>query len=158
MTVLWRHRQDPRRSAGFTILELLVTLAIMAIVLRVALPRMGGTVARASFQSTAIALAAELRATRSAAMWSNTEVSVYVGPDGHSYWSGVHTDRQNLPAGFSLNLSGPGVVEAASGAKSLRFRPDGSASEGRFQLSGSSRSAAVTVDWLTGAMHIEWIN
>lgn len=73
MTTLWRSVQDPYRTAGFTLLELLIALAILPAVRTVAFPRIGSTQANVSFQSTTLRRAAELRATRSEAVWRGAD-------------------------------------------------------------------------------------
>ena len=157
MTDAKANRPKECSAAGFTLLELLVALAIFATVILVALPRLGGTTSRVSLRSTTLQLVAELRATRSAALWSNVEKTLSIDLDGYSYWSDAYVKRRTIPAGIGLELFGAGIETTGTGQKRRRFRPDGSAGAGSFRLRYGQQSAVVTVDELTSSTQIEWI-
>jgi general secretion pathway protein H len=143
---------------GFTLLELLITLAIVAGVTLMALPRMGGTTSRLTLHSVSLKLGSEFRATRSAAQWSNVTKRVSISRDGRSFWSDVRPDRQQIPADILVVISGTGFVATDEQTQVLSFTPDGSGGAGRIVLKDGRQSAVVTVDGLTGATEIAWIN
>ena len=145
-------------AAGFTLLELLVALAIFAAVIVLALPRLGRAPPPVSLRSTTLQLVADLRATRSAAQRSNVEKSLTIDIDGHSYRSDAQNKPQPIPAGISIELSGAGIETSSSGQKRLRFWPDGRADPGSFLLRFGQQSVVVTIDKLTSSTQIAWVN
>ena len=158
MTGVLTTRPIASSAAGFTVIELLVTLSILAAVTYLALPRITIAKSRVSFHSLTLQLAAELRATRAAAQWSNVEKSISIDFDGHAYWSDVRPSRQRIPTEISVELSGPDISTTSSGTEKLRFRPDGSTAPRRLVLRDGPQSAVVSLDGLTGSTQIAWTN
>ena len=111
---------------GFSLLELIVVLAIVAAVSAVAAPHLSGAVRAASLTAGARELAASLRAARSEAVVQRREVAFVPRRD----------------------------PRLAADAPAIRFFPDGSSSGGRLTLRADGRSAHVEVDWLTGRVSI----
>jgi type II secretion system protein H len=64
---------------GFTLIEMLVVIAIVALIAAFALPQFSGAQAKAAMTSTAHRLAAGLRSTRSLAMAARPFRSVLAG-------------------------------------------------------------------------------
>jgi general secretion pathway protein H len=127
-----------RREAGFTLVELMIVLAIMALMAAIALPRL---IARGP--TTAVSAAAEevraaLGTARSAAIAEDRTVRV-AGGDGFYRVDG---------APHAL-VSAAGVrVEAPRGG--IAFFPSGGSSGGQIVLRGGGRSTALDIDSLTG--------
>jgi general secretion pathway protein H len=145
-----------RSAAGFTLLELLVVLAILGAASALILPRFGGSVSRVSMRSTAVQLVALLRATRSEAMRSNTELTVTIDLSGRAYWSDIQTGPRSIARGIDLTLSGAGIEWKNNAAVRVRFKPDGRASAAEIGLKEGKASAVITIDWLTGVSHLDW--
>jgi general secretion pathway protein H len=145
-----------RTASGFTLLELLVVLAILAAAAALALPRFGGTVSRASMRGTAVQLAALLRTARSEAMRRNTVQTVTIDLSRRAYWSNIQTRPHLIGQGIDLTLSGAGIALSDEQAIQVRFTPDGRAPAMKIGLKEGPASAVITIDWMTGASHLNW--
>lgn len=135
-------------QAGFTLLELLVVLAILALVYAVAIPTRpaswrGGDVAGAGRE-----LAQDLRTARATAIAQRREVVVALDPAALNYR--IDDTAAALPARDVETLG----VDLAPGERTLRFFPDGSANGATLTLRHGDATATVTVDWLTGRIEV----
>ena len=141
-----------RRSvAGFTLLELLVVLGIIAIVLGamiVARPNAASTRVSAAART----VAATLRLARAQAIERNTEIVVSIDPQTRTVLS--PRGKWQLPRGVSVALT-YAESERMGTAGGLRFFPDGQSSGGEISLGLEGRNARLTVSWLTGEARIE---
>ncbi len=138
--------------AGFTLIEILVVVAILAIALAILVAR--GPLRSAGFEAQAAAtrLVQTLRLGRSRAIAADRPVPVVldlatrdVALDG--------VPRFVLPASATV------AARMADGRVPARrveflFAPDGSATGGRVILAIAERRLVVTVDWLTGRVGI----
>src|SRR5271168_3722614 len=135
------------RRGGFTLIEVLVTLAILSLALSLIAGYKPPWSRGLGLQATAAELAAGLRLARSEAILSDRPVLFDIDLVGHRYRIGTGTPRR-LPPDLSLELltiSG----EALNGREGdIRFNPDGSSTGGRISLADGRRRIGVGVDWL----------
>lgn len=74
-----------RRVSGFTLVELLVTLAVLAIVLAIAVPNMSGFIAKQRVSRLSDTLVSNLQFARLEAIKYNQKVCLAVNPDTSTY-------------------------------------------------------------------------
>jgi general secretion pathway protein H len=139
-----------RDERGFSLLELIVVLAIMALAAVALVPITGSASRGITIDAAARAVAVELRAARSAAIYANRETDFTIDAAARRYWSDAAPRQQALPDGITAAVA-PG--ERSRG--SIRFYPDGSASGGAILLTGPQRTARIEVDALTGRARID---
>lgn len=114
-------------TSGFTLVELVVVLAVVALVAVIVLPRLGWIVGAGDFAAAREQVVSELRIARGRAIEQRR--STVIGP-------------AELDAGtVALTMAPP---------DGIRFHADGSSSGGSVVLTSGRREAVVTVDWLTG--------
>lgn len=132
---------------GFTILELLVALAIVALVLGIVAARFGGSRTGPGVELVARSMAAGLRLTRDAAIRTNG-VSAYLIDAASGIYGPQGSPPRPVPPGFGLFLG----AGRSGGLNQLRilFFADGSSSGGRVLISGGGERAEIDVDWVTG--------
>jgi general secretion pathway protein H len=142
-----------RGAAGFTLIEMVVVLAVMALlaatVMVRGIPVSPGTHARAA----ARAIAGALRTARGEAVMSNRGVSVTVDAVNDRYWIDGKPP-QILPRDLRLALLTSRDEVVADGVGQIRFDPDGGGSGGRVAIAGGDRTFWVGIDWLTGRVSI----
>jgi general secretion pathway protein H len=140
--------------AGFTLIELVVVLAIMGLMLALILTN--GPMRSPALQTRAAAaeLAQGLRAARARAIALNRRVSFLLDLGDHAYRIDNGTPRL-LPADIQLamlTIAGKASQEQNLGA--ISFAPDGSSSGGRIELASHGMQLLVGVDWLTGRVSV----
>jgi general secretion pathway protein H len=139
---------------GFTLIEMLVVLAIMGLVMAVALPDFGRLAPSLRQRAAAGDLAAALRDARGQAIRSNGETTLTLDVGSGTYALSYRPDTRQLGRTFDLSMR-TAAHEAADGrAGSIRFFPDGSSTGGRISLSSGRSIHTVVVDWLTGHVRI----
>src|ERR1700722_8793706 len=132
-----------RREPGFTLVELLVVLAIIGLSLAIAAPFLANHVTGASLNSAAGEIRAALRQARSTAIAEDRSV-VFQGDPSGGYW----LDRGH----FTLPLmSGAQPLRVATiGGARISFFASGGSSGGRILVSSGGGRREIAVDTLTG--------
>lgn len=141
-------RAGERRADGFTLLELLVVLAILGVVVGLAVPLFGRAMPGMELQASARAVAAELRSARGRAIAGNDEIVVAVDVQGRI----VGSMALDESIGVSLYSAAEDLIDGGAGR--IRFFPDGSSTGGRVRLVGAGREYDVRIDWISGAVTI----
>jgi type IV fimbrial biogenesis protein FimT len=134
---------------GFTLLELIVTLIVIALAVGLTVPAIGRSTESIRVRAEVAGFSAMLRHARERAIVTRTAQAVVIdpgerrvsrlagGPDGE-----VRETRQ-LPERLSVEAEPPPAL-------TVRFEPQGASSGGDFRLSSGSIAYRVTVDALTG--------
>lgn len=134
---------------GFTLLEMLICLAIMSIAgVAVALSA-SGLQARSGFRNTVMQVDELLSASRAAALVSGSATALTVDTAARELRA---ADRMvALPLGIDLTITGATTGRAS--AKSIVFFSDGSSSGGVLTLQAEQFTATRRVSWLTGEIN-----
>ncbi|MFN3712597.1 MAG: GspH/FimT family pseudopilin [Alcanivoracaceae bacterium] len=142
------------RSAGFTIIELMMTLAVLALVAAFSIPAMQNVRASADLRSATSSLVAAMNIARSQAVSLRMDVDVEArGGDWANGWDVIYRYPATTPAGARVMqderfpLVGTVAVTEAGGAVAVRFLASGLIAGGgaSFELCSNSKSRLVTV-------------
>lgn len=135
MTRLATHALSVRRRAGFTLIEIMVTVAVLAIVLAIAVPAFGTLIRSNRLTSNANELVAALQLARSEAVRQNSSVAVCRSDNGSTCaaggaWGQVITVVVRSGQVLRVNQVRAGlIVEGSPALNSLNdriaFSPDG---------------------------------
>ncbi len=142
------------RSGGFSLIELLVALALLIAVLAIAPAYFSRGVSSAEFRDSARQIASGLRSAQARAI-SSFQEQVFLLDLDKLYFS-IDEDETKVPLPENINLKlktaeSERVDESRGG---IRFFPDGSSTGGEIKLSKDGRSLKVAVNWATGMITI----
>lgn len=135
-------------ARGFTLLELLVVLAVVSLLAGVSLPylRFGGVDARTAAQD----VLAELSLARARALATGKPARLVIDAGSGRFGLEGTLDHE-LPKGIALTWALPaGQVSGKQGV--IAFFPDGGSTGGRLTLSGRGKDASIEIDWLAGSI------
>ena len=118
---------------GFTLLEVLVVIAIMALIGGLAFPRIDRMIAGARFNSARSTVAAAAQAARAEAVRTDATVALIASSDGHALLVNGRTVA-SLPDEVSVASAGP-----------ARFFGDGSATGGTIRLAAGENAAELQI-------------
>lgn len=135
------------RAYGFSLLEILVVLTIIALTMAVTIP----VINRGSIKTLDETVSDVYRAMRAVRVQSLTEqkvVSFYVDVNSQTY-KNEEGELLSLPPGIKLRAE---IASPLNGKDStiFRFFPDGSSTGGVLIFSQEGRIFSIKVDWLTG--------
>jgi general secretion pathway protein H len=153
MRARWPERREAlRRMSGFTLFELLVVLAIMALVAGL-LPQATAVVPGFRFRAAVRELAAGLRLAQTRAVLGGEPVAILLDP-GARHWQASGEAPRHLPAAIErLEVEIAGLAEDAG--TRLLFLPDGSARAATLRLAGGGRQAVLRIAWIGGRVSFD---
>jgi general secretion pathway protein H len=149
-----------RAGAGFTLIEMIVVLAVLGFVLGMVLSRGPQRSARLELDGAAREIAGALRGARARAIAQDRPVLVAIDAADHAYTvdGATHALPKQLPLKLVANgaVAAPGAAPGGGAARlaAISFLPDGSSSGGRVEIAGGARRVLIGVDWLTGRVSV----
>ena len=147
-------RAAARRENGFTLLEVIIVLALAAAIYGVVLGVPFGKASAADLKAAARSLAAGLRAAQSTAMATRRDALLTIDMESHEYVTTGEQQVRTIPKSIDLKLYTAQTEVTSEHRGSIRFYPDGSSTGGRITVSTGERKYLVDVDWLTGRVAI----
>ena len=148
-----------RRSAGYTLLELVVVLVVAALAAAVIAPRLFSGDESVGARTAGLNLATALRRARADAIKFNRETVLRIDANAATLTTGDGSAAGTVADGFAIRLliaEGERTGDASGG---IRFFPDGSSTGGRVTLSRDGADGepdvVVGVDWLTGRVEVK---
>jgi general secretion pathway protein H len=141
-------------AAGFTLIEMLVVMAILALVTALALPALRPPPDNLRLEAAARTVASVLRLSRTQAIAINADVVLTIDADRRLLESSaVSAIRIDPEISVELILAAPERRGRSAGA--IRFFADGTSSGGDIVLTLGTRRARILVNWLTGQARLD---
>jgi general secretion pathway protein H len=134
-----------RAEHGFTLLEMLLVLALLAVMATLAMPFVQRQTTQTGLKATALQLTSLMRIARAAAIRDSTEKILVIDANGRRFWV------DGLTRAYAI----ANEIRSAPSQR-MRFFADGSATGGKTTLSSGGTTAEIELDMLTGQPCVRW--
>ncbi len=139
-------------DAGFSLLELLVVLAIISITFALSANSMRAAGNPARLQPMMQRMAADLRLARTVSIAKSRAIKISVDAAACTYSIETRGTTSIRPCAIALASGAAGASPAVSNSAEFAFFSDGSSTGGQFTLSDKRAAYTLRIDWLTGAV------
>ena len=148
------HRAAASAQKGFTLVEVLVVMVIMALVLGLVATSLSRSISGAEAREAGRKMVGALRYTRTRAILQKSEQVFTVNLETKTYFA-PGRNEVTLPEGLELVLTTAASEQVEDDVGRIRFFPDGGSTGGRLDLKVNGREYIVNVAWLTGEASME---
>jgi general secretion pathway protein H len=139
---------------GFTLLEMVCVLALIAMMAAVLLPFFPNHTSRARLEGYALQAATLLKADRNAAIRRGLDVATLVDAGGRVIRSGATADMIRIPDDVRFEALLPRTCGRREALSTISFSASGMSCGGAIALSRSDAGYEIRVNWLTGRIEI----
>jgi len=143
------------RSAGFTMLELLVVIVLIGVLAAISPPIFSNGVSAAEHRALARSVAQTLRFARSEAVANRTDVGVEFNLQDRTFQLPGGKRKGKWPENIALELTTTAAETIDEKHAYVRFYADGGSTGGRVTLKYKEREYRIDISWLTGHIAIE---
>lgn len=146
-------RARRQRARGYSLLELLLVMALVALAGTLAVAAYGGGLDGLRLRGSAKEIAAQLRHTRAQAIASGQERRFEIDP-GTRRWQAEGGRHGRIPESLEVGFVGAHEVQPRPGIGAIVFFEDGGSTGGRVRLRRGTAVWQVDVAWLTGEVSL----
>lgn len=139
---------------GFTLLEMVCVLAIIAMLSAVLFPLVPRQTSRARLQAYALEAAALLKSDRAASIRRRVEVATQVDAAARTIRSGASAAALRVPDDVAFEALLPRSCNQRPSFSTINFFPDGLSCGGAITLARADLRLEIRVNWLTGRTDI----
>ncbi len=143
-----------RPSRGFTLIEVVAVLILIAVVAGAAAFSLGKNLDGAKIRAATRDLTAALRYTRGQAIVKHEQRALEIDVEARTYQA-PGRPVVALPEGLDMKLLTASSELTGDGKGLIRFFPDGSSSGGRITLLRNRYEWRIEIAWLTGEVRME---
>ncbi len=142
------------REAGFTLIEVVCVLAMVAMLAAIVVPALPRGTSRTRLESYAVETAAMLRADRNVAVRQHVQVATQIDPISRSIRSGATGRVIRLPDDVTFDATLAARCNQRVDGATIRFFASGMSCGGVIALMRLGAGYQVRVNWLTGGVEI----
>jgi general secretion pathway protein H len=142
------------RQHGFTLIEMLLVLVVLALVAAMTTARFGASNATENLQGTAQEIASRYRAARSGAVRGGNDQIVLIDL-AERVMTGGDRAPLHIPPAFSILAETSATERPSPSVAAVRFLPNGSSTGGMVRLASVSEAYEIRINWFTGRVSVE---
>ena len=139
---------------GFTLLEMVCVLAIIALLAAVLLPFIPHETSRSRLQAYALQTAALLKIDRNAAIRRQTSVATLVDAEARAIRSGTSRAVVVIPDDVRFDALLPETCRRRAALSTISFFANGTSCGGAIALTRFDVGYEIRVNWLTGRIEV----
>jgi general secretion pathway protein H len=139
---------------GFTLLEMVCVIALIAMIAAVLLPFLPRHTSRSRLQAYALEAATLLKADRYTAIRRRADVSTLVDAPSRAIRSGATSQIVRIPDDVRFDALLPKTCRQREALSTISFFADGMSCGGSIALSRLDTAYEIRVNWLTGRIEI----
>jgi general secretion pathway protein H len=155
---VWRPTSSTRSNrsgeGGFTLLEALCFVAIVALLWAIGMPALPRATSRPQLEAYAVAAASLLQLDRTAAARRQMSIATTIDVKTRSLRAGAMTRVVQLPQDVALEALLPQRCNHYANDQTIRFFPSGMSCGGVLTFARGDIGYQVRVNWLTGGIDI----
>lgn len=140
---------------GFSLVELLVVLALAGLSLSVVGPPVGRSLDASRFKASTRSLVTTARTARSLARREQREVTLMIDVKSRKYRLDAQPDLSIQPKATKIEVTAAESERRSEDLIGVRFFPDGSATGAVINLSLNNQHQTIKINWLTGFTEIQ---
>jgi general secretion pathway protein H len=145
---------SPSSRRGIILLDVVLALAVIALIMLLALPALPRGTSAARHQAYALQIAAALKADRTAAARSAGTVATLINVGERRIVSGADGHQIALPRDLALNVLASDLCTVGPGRFAIAFTADGRSCGAVIRVSSSQRDWRIRINWLTGFVDV----
>ena len=144
-------RSDQR---GFTLLEMVCVIALIAMLAAVLMPALARHTSRAQLQAYALQVATLLKMDRDIAIRRRADISTSVDAPSRAIYSGATAEALRIPEDVRFDALLPKTCRQRAALSTISFFADGMSCGGAIALTRLDQTYEIRVNWLTGRIEI----
>jgi general secretion pathway protein H len=141
-------------QTGFSLLEMVCAMALIAILAAILLPIAPRQTSRARLQAYALETATLLKSDRNAAIRASADVSTLVDAPSRAIRSGATSQTIRIPDDVRFDALLPRTCQQRAVLSTISFFADGMSCGGAITLARLDMAYEIRVNWLTGRIEI----
>src|SRR5215510_2556094 len=141
-------------QTGFSLLEMVCAMALIAILAAILLPIAPRQTSRARLQAYALETATLLKSDRNAAIRAGADVSTLVDAPSRAIRSGATSQTIRIPDEVRFDALLPRTCQQRAVLSTISFFADGMSCGGIIALARLDMTYEIRVNWLTGRIEI----
>jgi general secretion pathway protein H len=141
-------------ESGFTLLETICVLAVIAMLAAIVLPAIPRATSRTALEAYALKTAALLKSDRNAAVRNGSTVQTELSQLSGTIRSGASGRVVQLPADVTFNAILANQCGGHASGAAIEFLPSGMSCGGTIFLSRPGAGFEIRITWLTGGVEV----
>ena len=139
---------------GFTLLEMVCVIALIAILAAVLMPALARHTSRAQLQAYALQVATLLKMDRDIAIRRRADISTSVDAPSRAIYSGATAEALRIPEDVRFDALLPKTCRQRAALSTISFFSNGTSCGGAITLTRFDAGYEIRVNWLTGRIEV----